>query len=58
LILKDHLLQAQQRCSPRKRESVKIARRPAWMNKELLDKLKHKNEAYGGWKQGNSYQIS
>ncbi|GAB0186661.1 mitochondrial enolase superfamily member 1 [Grus japonensis] len=22
------------------------------MNKELLDKLKHKNEAYRGWKQG------
>jgi len=22
------------------------------MNKELLDKLKCKNEAYGGWKQG------
>ncbi|KAK4822674.1 hypothetical protein QYF61_019041 [Mycteria americana] len=24
----------------------------AWMNKELLDKLKHKKEAYRGWKQG------
>jgi len=22
------------------------------MNKELLDKVKHKNEAYRGWKQG------
>ena len=22
------------------------------MNKELLDKLKHKKEAYRGWKQG------
>ena len=22
------------------------------MNKELLDNLKHENEAYGGWKQG------
>ncbi|GAB0208687.1 mitochondrial enolase superfamily member 1 [Grus japonensis] len=28
------------------------AKRSAWMNKELLDKLKHKKEAYRGWKQG------
>lgn len=34
-----------------KRESSKNGRRPAWMNKELLDKLKHKREAYRGWKQ-------
>ena len=35
-----------------RRKSGKNARRPAWMNKELLDKLKHKKEAYRGWKQG------
>lgn len=29
-------------------------RRPAWMNTELLDKLKHKTEAYGRWKQGQA----
>ena len=52
LIFKDHLLQAQERCIPTKRKSGKNARRPAWMNKELLDKLKHKKEAYRGWKQG------
>ncbi|KAK4831507.1 hypothetical protein QYF61_018091 [Mycteria americana] len=45
LIFKDHLLQAQERCIPRKRKSGKNARRPAWVNKELLDKLKHKKEA-------------
>ncbi|KAM9590815.1 uncharacterized protein ACIBXB_005869 [Morphnus guianensis] len=52
LIFKDHLLQAQERCIPTKRKSDKTTSRPAWMNKELLDKLKHKKEAYRGWKQG------
>ncbi|KFV97213.1 hypothetical protein N327_03267, partial [Fulmarus glacialis] len=52
LIFKDHLLQAQERCIPTKRKSGKNARRPAWMNKELLDTLKHRKEAYRGWKQG------
>ncbi|GAB0208082.1 mitochondrial enolase superfamily member 1 [Grus japonensis] len=52
LVFKDHLLQAQERCIPAKRKSGKNARRSAWMNKELLDKVKHKKEAYRGWKQG------
>lgn len=30
----------------------KCQKTPAWMNKELLDKLKHKKEADRGWKQG------
>ncbi|KFQ96524.1 hypothetical protein Y956_02301, partial [Nipponia nippon] len=51
LIFKVHLLQAQERCIPRKRKSGKNTRRPAWMNKQLLDKLKLKKEAYRGWKQ-------
>ncbi|GAB0186361.1 hypothetical protein GRJ2_001101400 [Grus japonensis] len=51
LVFEDHLLQAQEQCIPTKRKSGKT-RRPAWMNKELLSKLKHKKEAYGGWKQG------
>ncbi|GAB0183571.1 mitochondrial enolase superfamily member 1 [Grus japonensis] len=37
---------------PTKRKSGKNARKPAWMNKELLGKLKRKEEAYRGWKQG------
>ncbi|GAB0186157.1 hypothetical protein GRJ2_001081000 [Grus japonensis] len=45
LIFKDHVLQAQEQCIPTKRKSGKKARRPAWMNKELLDKVKHKKEA-------------
>ncbi|KFW71682.1 hypothetical protein AS28_14104, partial [Pygoscelis adeliae] len=52
VLFKDHLLQPQEQCVPTKRKSGKNARRPAWMNKELLDKLKHKKEAYRGWKQG------
>jgi len=52
LIFKDHLLQAQEQCIPTKRKSVKNTRRPAWMNKEVLDKLKHRKEPYRGWKQG------
>jgi len=45
LKFKDHLLQAQEQCISTKRKSGKNARRPAWMNKELLDKVKHKKEA-------------
>jgi len=35
-----------------KRKSGRNARRPAQMNKELVDKLKHSKEAYRGWEQG------
>ncbi|GAB0203792.1 mitochondrial enolase superfamily member 1 [Grus japonensis] len=52
LIFKGHLLQAQERCIPTKRKSSKNTRRPPWMNKELLGKVKQKKEAYRGWKQG------
>ncbi|KFV20917.1 hypothetical protein N340_02423, partial [Tauraco erythrolophus] len=52
LILKDHLLQAQERCIPTKRKSGRNTRRPAWMNKELLDQLGNKKKAHRGWKQG------
>ncbi|GAB0209530.1 mitochondrial enolase superfamily member 1 [Grus japonensis] len=52
LVFKGHLLQAQERCIPTKRKSSKTTKRPPWMNKELLGKLKHKKEAYRGWKQG------
>ncbi|GAB0205478.1 mitochondrial enolase superfamily member 1 [Grus japonensis] len=49
---KGHLLQAQQRCIPTKRKSGKNTKRPPWMNKELLGKVKQKKEAFRGWKQG------
>ncbi|GAB0199701.1 hypothetical protein GRJ2_002435500 [Grus japonensis] len=48
LVFKDHLLQAQEQCIPAKRKSGRNARRPVWMNQELLDKLKRKREAYRG----------
>ncbi|GAB0188641.1 mitochondrial enolase superfamily member 1 [Grus japonensis] len=35
-----------------KRKSSKNTKRPPWMNKELLGKVKQKKEAYRGWKQG------
>ncbi|KAJ7417810.1 hypothetical protein WISP_62619 [Willisornis vidua] len=47
IIFKDHLLQDQERCNSSKRKSGKSIRRPVWVNKMLLDKLKQKNEAYG-----------
>ncbi|GAB0204079.1 mitochondrial enolase superfamily member 1 [Grus japonensis] len=52
LIFKGHLLQAQEPCIPTKGKSSKNTKRPPWMNKELLGKVKQKKEAYRGWKQG------
>ena len=40
LICKDHLLQAQERSILTSRKSSKGSRKPAWMNMELLTKLK------------------
>ncbi|GAB0202998.1 hypothetical protein GRJ2_002765400 [Grus japonensis] len=58
LILKAHLLQAQERCIPTKRKSSKNTKRPAWMNKELLGKVKHKKEAYKGrWPGRNTEKL-
>jgi len=51
-VFKDHLLQAQEPCIPTKRKSGTNARRPTWMNKEILAKLQQKKEAYRGRKQG------
>ncbi|GAB0177964.1 hypothetical protein GRJ2_000261700 [Grus japonensis] len=42
LIFKGHLLQAQEQCIPTKRKSSKTTKRPLWMNKELLGKVKQK----------------
>ncbi|GAB0207593.1 mitochondrial enolase superfamily member 1 [Grus japonensis] len=52
LIFRGHLLQAQERCIPTKKKSSNSTKRPPWMNKELLGKVKQKKEAYRGWKQG------
>ncbi|GAB0203482.1 hypothetical protein GRJ2_002813800 [Grus japonensis] len=52
LVFKGQLLQAQERCIPTKSKSSKSTKRPPWMNKELLGKVKQKKEAYRRWKQG------
>jgi len=49
LIFEDHLFQAQDRCIPTNRKSGKNTRRPAWMDKDLLNKVKHKKDTYRGW---------
>ncbi|KGL98476.1 hypothetical protein N301_04641, partial [Charadrius vociferus] len=51
-IFKDRLLQAQDRCIPTKRKAGRKARKPVWVNKELLDMTKRKKGAYREWKQG------
>ncbi|KFQ20880.1 hypothetical protein N332_01897, partial [Mesitornis unicolor] len=52
LIFKDCLLRVQEQCIPRRRKAGKNARRPAWMNKELLDLLGCRKKIYREWKQG------
>ncbi|KFP01038.1 hypothetical protein N300_09760, partial [Calypte anna] len=51
-IFKDHYLQAQDQSVPMVRKSSKGARRPAWLKKELLGKLKWKRKIYRSWKGG------
>ncbi|GAB0207498.1 mitochondrial enolase superfamily member 1 [Grus japonensis] len=51
-VFKHHFLQAQDRCIPKNRKSSKGGRTPAWMSKELLEKLKGKKEVYRMWKKG------
>ncbi|PKU29906.1 rna-directed dna polymerase from mobile element jockey- hypothetical protein [Limosa lapponica baueri] len=52
LIFKHRFLQAQDLYTPRSKKSGKGGRRPAWMRKELLEKLKWKKEVYRMWKRG------
>ncbi|KAM6381950.1 uncharacterized protein FN964_003655 [Alca torda] len=52
LIFKDHFLQAQDRCIPKRKKSAKGRRRPAWLSRELQKKLKWKKEVYNKWKKG------
>lgn len=52
LIWKDCLLQGLEQCLPTKRSQPKLPGGLQQINKKLLVKLKHKKEAYGGWKQG------
>ena len=51
-VIKDHFLRSQGRCIPRRKKSGRGARKPAWMSKELLGKLKWKKEVHSMWKKG------
>ncbi|GAB0181788.1 mitochondrial enolase superfamily member 1 [Grus japonensis] len=51
-IFKHHFLQAQNRCILKNKKSSKRGQIPAWMSKELLEKLKGKKEVYSMWKKG------
>lgn len=46
------LIQAQESSSTTSKKSSKGTRKPAWMNKELLTKLKDKKNAYKRREQG------
>ncbi|GAB0207732.1 hypothetical protein GRJ2_003238900 [Grus japonensis] len=45
-VFKHHFLRAQDRCIPKRKKSRKGGRGPAWMSKELLEKLKGKKEVH------------
>lgn len=47
---KDHFLQVQKQCIPRKKAAGKSARRLTWMNKMLLDLFGLKRRVYKQWK--------
>lgn len=49
LEFKHHFLHSQDRCIPK---SKKGCRRPAWLSRELLKKLKRKKKVYRKWKKG------
>ncbi|KFQ14566.1 hypothetical protein N330_13202, partial [Leptosomus discolor] len=50
-IFKDHFFQAQDQSIPVGRKSRKGARRPVWLNRELMGKLKWKKRVYRSWKE-------
>ena len=52
---KQHFFQAQDLCIPKRRKVGKGGRRPAWMSKELMDKVKGKMNVYEMWKKGQSF---
>ncbi|PKU37685.1 rna-directed dna polymerase from mobile element jockey- hypothetical protein [Limosa lapponica baueri] len=51
-IPRDRALEAQDRCIPKSKKSGKGSRRPTWLSRELLKKLKRKKEVYTEWKKG------
>jgi len=54
LLFKHHFLHSQDWCIPMNKKSSKGGRRPAWISKELLAKLKWKRKVWGMWKEGQA----
>lgn len=52
LVFRDCIYRVQNQSIPTHRKSRKGARRPAWLNRELLCKLKWKRRVYRSWKEG------
>ncbi|KFO59554.1 hypothetical protein N302_13641, partial [Corvus brachyrhynchos] len=55
-VFKNHLLEAQEQGTPVCHKSSKWGRRPAWLNRELLVKLRGKKLIYDLWKKGQATQ--
>ena len=53
-LFKLHFLHGQERCIPLRKKSSKGGRRPAWLNKELLAKIRWKRKVHGMWKEGQA----
>jgi len=53
-LFKHHFLHAQDWCIAMNKKSSKGGRRPAWMSKKLLAKLKWKRKVHGMWKEGQA----
>lgn len=51
LTLEHHFFQAQDLCVPKSKKSEKGDRRPAWMSKELMNKLKGKMKVHEMWEE-------
>ena len=51
-LFRDTLLKAQELSIPQHKKLSTGGRKPAWLNKDLLVKLKDKKEKYRQWKQG------
>jgi len=53
-LFKRHYLHAQEQCVPLRKKSSKGGRRPAWLNKELLEENRWKRKVHGMWKEGQA----
>ncbi|XP_058028993.1 uncharacterized protein LOC131193128 [Ahaetulla prasina] len=51
-ILKSEIIKAQSNTIPMKKKNNRSQKKPAWMHKELSDKLKDKKDKYKKWKEG------